>query len=147
MWDLPRPGLEPVSPALAGIFLTTALPGKPGISNLTKKTIANLHICFFPMAYFPQPSISRHHSSSCSSPKPTSDALRLFSHLLPRLINSRASSVYPPSISTDTSTRVSFLLSCCSLLTGLSYWTLDCLHICQDDLLKRIQITPLLKTL
>ena len=29
MWDLPRPGLEPVSPALAGGFLTTALPGKP----------------------------------------------------------------------------------------------------------------------
>ena len=29
MWDLPRPGLEPVSPALAGRLLTTAPPGKP----------------------------------------------------------------------------------------------------------------------
>ena len=29
MWDPPRPGLEPVSPALAGGFLTTAPPGKP----------------------------------------------------------------------------------------------------------------------
>ena len=29
MWDLPRPGLEPVSPALAGRFLSTAPPGKP----------------------------------------------------------------------------------------------------------------------
>ena len=28
MWDLPRPGLEPVSPALAGGFLTTVPPGK-----------------------------------------------------------------------------------------------------------------------
>ena len=28
MWDLPRPGLEPVSPALAGRFSTTAPPGK-----------------------------------------------------------------------------------------------------------------------
>ena len=28
MWDLPRPGLEPVSPALAGRFLTTVPPGK-----------------------------------------------------------------------------------------------------------------------
>ena len=28
MWDLPRAGLEPVSPALAGVFLTTAPPGK-----------------------------------------------------------------------------------------------------------------------
>ncbi|KAJ8784956.1 hypothetical protein J1605_007512 [Eschrichtius robustus] len=29
MWGLPRPGLEPVSPALAGRFSTTAPPGKP----------------------------------------------------------------------------------------------------------------------
>ena len=29
MWDLPRPGREPVSPALAGRFSTTAPPGKP----------------------------------------------------------------------------------------------------------------------
>ena len=29
MWDLPRPGLEPVSPALTGGYLTTAPPGKP----------------------------------------------------------------------------------------------------------------------
>ena len=29
MWDPPRPGLEPVSSALAGRFSTTAPPGKP----------------------------------------------------------------------------------------------------------------------
>ena len=29
MWDLPRPGLDPVSPALAGRLSTTAPPGKP----------------------------------------------------------------------------------------------------------------------
>ena len=29
MWDHPRPGLEPVSPALAGRLSTTAPPGKP----------------------------------------------------------------------------------------------------------------------
>ena len=41
MWDLPRPGLEHVSPALAGRFSTTAPPGKPhsmlfdiGLSNI-----------------------------------------------------------------------------------------------------------------
>ena len=28
MWDPPGPGLEPVSPELAGGFLTTAPPGK-----------------------------------------------------------------------------------------------------------------------
>ena len=30
MWDLPGPGLEPVSPSLAGRFSTTAPPGKSG---------------------------------------------------------------------------------------------------------------------
>ena len=34
MWDLPGPGLEPVSPALAGGFLTTAPPGKPHTYSL-----------------------------------------------------------------------------------------------------------------
>ena len=34
MWDLPRPGLEPVSPALAGRFSTTAPPGKPCVNFL-----------------------------------------------------------------------------------------------------------------
>ena len=29
MWDLPRPGIEPLSPALAGEFLTTVPQGKP----------------------------------------------------------------------------------------------------------------------
>ena len=29
MWDLPRPGLEPASPALTGRLSTTAPPGKP----------------------------------------------------------------------------------------------------------------------
>ena len=31
MWDLPSPGLEPMSPALAGGFLTTVPPGKAQI--------------------------------------------------------------------------------------------------------------------
>ena len=47
MWDLSGPGLEPVSPALAGGFLTTAPPGKslpvyfmvPGILNILSKYI------------------------------------------------------------------------------------------------------------
>ena len=37
MWDLPRPGLEPMSPALAGRFLTTAPPGKPLIFLIASK--------------------------------------------------------------------------------------------------------------
>ena len=37
MWDPPRPGLEPVSPALAGRFSTTAPPGKPGKHYLSCK--------------------------------------------------------------------------------------------------------------
>ena len=34
MWDLPGPGLEPVSPALAGGFLATAPPGQSGFLEL-----------------------------------------------------------------------------------------------------------------
>ena len=34
MWDLPRLGLEPVSPALAGRLSTTAPPGKPWTLHL-----------------------------------------------------------------------------------------------------------------
>ena len=37
MWDLPRPGLEPVSPALAGRLSTTAPPGKPLKMHFLKK--------------------------------------------------------------------------------------------------------------
>ena len=33
MWDLPRPGLKLVSPALAGGFLTTAPPGRPQLQS------------------------------------------------------------------------------------------------------------------
>ena len=36
LWDPPRPGLEPVSPALAGRLSTTAPPGKPFMSSLEK---------------------------------------------------------------------------------------------------------------
>ena len=37
MWDLPRPGLESVSPASTGRFSTTAPPGKPR-KHFFKKT-------------------------------------------------------------------------------------------------------------
>ena len=33
MWDLPGPGIEPVSPALGGGFLTTVPPGKSQASG------------------------------------------------------------------------------------------------------------------
>ena len=39
MWDLPRPGLEPVSPALAGGFLTTVPPEKPSSFTLNVATV------------------------------------------------------------------------------------------------------------
>ena len=40
MWDLPRPGIEPVSPVLAGGFFTTELPGKPPSIFFEKKRTA-----------------------------------------------------------------------------------------------------------
>ena len=47
MWDLPGPGLEPVFPALAGRFLTTAPPGKP----------LNLPLCVFKPRRCIQPTV------------------------------------------------------------------------------------------
>ena len=32
MWNLPRPGIEAVSPALAGGFVTTGIPGKSSLT-------------------------------------------------------------------------------------------------------------------
>ena len=37
MWDPPRPGLEPASPALAGRLSTTAPPGKPEVFYFFEK--------------------------------------------------------------------------------------------------------------
>ena len=34
MWDLPGPGIEPMSPALAGGFLTTEPPGKSSYEGI-----------------------------------------------------------------------------------------------------------------
>ena len=39
MWDLPGSGLEPVSPALAGGFLTTVSPGKPRMTALMRTSL------------------------------------------------------------------------------------------------------------
>ena len=41
MWDLPGPGLEPMSPALAGRFLTTVPPGKSYTIKFLSQTKAS----------------------------------------------------------------------------------------------------------
>ena len=43
MWDPPRPGLEPVSPALAGRLSITAPPGKPFFFFL-KSSLLRCHL-------------------------------------------------------------------------------------------------------
>ena len=47
MWDLPRPGLEPVPPALAGRLSTTAPPGKPGRWILNHCATRETHVVAF----------------------------------------------------------------------------------------------------
>ena len=47
MWDLARPGLEPVSPALAGRFSTTAPPGKPNKVILNHREVKRQLNSFF----------------------------------------------------------------------------------------------------
>ena len=64
MWDLPRPGLEPVSSALAGRFSTTAPPGKPQIKRLLQfkesfflifNKITSLWVhCCVPLSFLPK---------------------------------------------------------------------------------------------
>ena len=44
MRDLPGPGLEPMSPALAGRFLTTVRPGEP-LDHLFKKLLRDFSHC------------------------------------------------------------------------------------------------------
>ena len=55
MWDLPRPGLEPMSPALAGRFSTTAPPGKPSSFLLISICMEYL----FPSPHFQSVCVSR----------------------------------------------------------------------------------------
>ena len=45
MWDLPGPGLEPVSPALAGGFLTTEPPGKSHCTFFFPTPVTHSHAC------------------------------------------------------------------------------------------------------
>ena len=55
MWDLPRPGLEPVSPALAGRFSTTAPPGKPCaplLTNVAVDCVGSLELRNVALVYF-----------------------------------------------------------------------------------------------
>ena len=47
MWDLPGPGLEPVSPALAGRFSATAPPGKPRICGTLIHSVVTGHLSCF----------------------------------------------------------------------------------------------------
>ena len=51
-WDLPRPGLEPVSSALAGRFSTTAPPGKPGRRILNHCATREAHTLLFDLNIF-----------------------------------------------------------------------------------------------
>ena len=56
MWDLPRPGLEPMSHALAGRFSTTAPPGKPPTAYVLIRVFAVVvyvfcFICFLLLSY------------------------------------------------------------------------------------------------
>ena len=46
-WDLPRLGIKPVSPALAGGFFTTEPPGKPLIFSYKSECILEITFQIF----------------------------------------------------------------------------------------------------
>ena len=45
MWDLSGPGIEPMSPALAGGFFTTEPPGKPPDPSFIQRMFAENVLC------------------------------------------------------------------------------------------------------
>ena len=51
MWDPPGPGIEPMSPALAGRFLTTEPPGNSLGANISAKSVG--HCAASPLARSP----------------------------------------------------------------------------------------------
>ena len=75
IWDLPRPGLEPVSPALAGRFSTTAPPGKPYSPSLFLSPFLpfffffNFFILGDILEFFSQPIEFLRSASYCLFPK------------------------------------------------------------------------------
>ena len=77
MWDLPRPGHEPVSPALAGRFSTTAPPGKPrlltSINHRAKLITKVVYISpVIHSSYSEPPPLSSSHTPSQHFPCPKS---------------------------------------------------------------------------
>ena len=68
IWDPPRPGLEPVSPALAGRFSTTAPPGKPLLFNLCSGSALWWNIFNFSFQQY-----------TCMTPLTTCDQVQKFS--------------------------------------------------------------------
>ena len=75
MWDPPRPGLEPVSPALAGRLPTTAPPGKPQLKYL--------------VWYLTQRNPSRNIALPLPSPKRKEKLLKYMSKLKNKIENLR----------------------------------------------------------
>ena len=75
MWDLPRPGLKPMSPALAGRFSTTAPPGKPSTVLLT--TVMMLYITppdlFYNWKFVPFDHLHSFHSTPSPLPLVTTN--------------------------------------------------------------------------
>ena len=67
IWDLPGPGLKPVSPALAGGFLTTAPPGKPQDIRLIYRNL--LHFITLTMKYQKEKIKTIFHLNSCQKIK------------------------------------------------------------------------------
>ena len=78
MWDLPGPGLEPVSPALADGFLTSAPPGKPLWAHLDWLVPAwhQLHLSLHPHEH-PVFQIYRINREFSQVPRPASLGLFL----------------------------------------------------------------------
>ena len=61
IWDLPRPGIEPMSPALAGGFFTTEPPGKPCTEVLNLDVVQCIYFCCSCLWYHIREILAKYH--------------------------------------------------------------------------------------
>ena len=70
MWGLPRPGIEPASPVLAGGFFTTRSSGKLTTSFILNWSISSVQFSCSAVSNSLRPHESQHTRPPCPSPTP-----------------------------------------------------------------------------
>ena len=134
MWDPPRPGLEPVSPALAGRLSTTAPPGKPWSWSFLIFSFFTWYLSIvFTTAFDTSFRLGFYGTTFSWFPPPLNTSFRLCSLIFLRLGIKRSSSsrvslgpsysarALSPSLCLSLSLSLSLSVSLCLSLSNLIY--------------------------